>query len=671
MASWTPERSATLSLLLDEVVGTAEMVKTRQEYSRILDNLVSGLRTMAVYYTGSKAEGLDLPGSDRDYMLDINDELNIKVMQKVQDIHGSSSQNILHVCTENVSPGFAILRIDTHCSDPLLLRVSQGINGAPHLSSVLFMREYLQNENQTNATIAIQGPSLEYWGQYADKSESGTDLVPSIQCPFWPSGAEEWIKRPRHYGWPTSNDVADITNFGCHLVPVGHQLSPRKEMEWRISFSVAERTLVWAFNHVQIKCYAILKIILKEFIKVNCSPKNYVLCSYFIKTFLFWKIENTETTFWRAENFRDCIMFLLREFRQCIQDRILRHYFFPTFNLLSIKLTRDAQKELLHVFGIILRCDISILNECKTLRQVWSQVLTMRGQDAICKMRNKNIARNDECTMFNARRLSNYIMDHSVKIEPQTLVSLYGTPLASLALRYYARISNISSLQPFIRNRDVYKLHRHANNDISSFDISTCKLWYAMVLLIKADYTVCLRTVNDILSNIPPYALYMSAGEIKSSNDPKSLYRHVYQNSDTDIMDRVRTSWLMDLRFTKKMLNNVPLAIHIELSFSDPDIGVDFSPFTFAYYLMFVCYHELRQYGNRDRALRLLVDVVNNPEQRGHYFYNSLNILGHCLLLAGQSDNAREMFIRSYQATQMNPPLNKYNSALYYLQMIL
>ena len=669
MASWTPGRSATLSLLLDEVVGTAEMVKTRQDFCRLDDSLVSFVRIMAVYYTGSKAEGLDLPGSDHDYMLDITDEFNIKVVQTVQNTHGLSSQNILHVCTENVPPGFALLRIDTHCHDPFLLRVSQRINGVPHLSSVIYMRERLQSENQKDETVVIQGPSIESWSEYADKSKSGIDNVPSIHCPFWPSGAEEWIQRPRHYGWPTSNDIAYITNFGCHLVSVGHPLSPRKEMEWRISFSAAERTLVWPFNHVQIQCYAILKIILKEFVKVKCNPQNYVLCSYFIKTFLFWKFENTETSFWRAENFRDNIIFLLIEFRQCIREGLLRHYFFPRFNLLSIKLTREAQKELLQIFGVLIQCDIAVLRECSTLRQVWSRFITSNGRDPISKMWNENLLRNDECTMHYTRRLFNYIMDNIASIQPQTFASLYGTPLASLASRHYAWMSNVSSLQSFMGNRDLYKLHRLANNDIASFDISTCKLWYAMVLLMKADYTTCLRTVNNVLSRIPPYALYMSAGEIVSSNESKSLYGQIYQESDIDIMKRTRTSWLMDMYFTKDMLDNVPLAIHVELSFCDPELGVNVSPFTFAYYLMFLCYHELRQYGNRDRALRLLVDVVNNPEHRGEPSH-SYNIAGHCLLLAGQRYRARELFIRSFQLTQRYPPLDKYNSALHYLQQL-
>ena len=35
-------------------------------------------------------------------------------------------------------------------------------------------------------------------------------------------------------------------------------------------FSVAERTLVWSYNHIQMQCYAVMKLILKEFINPHC-----------------------------------------------------------------------------------------------------------------------------------------------------------------------------------------------------------------------------------------------------------------------------------------------------------------------------------------------------------------------------------------------------------------
>ena len=87
MAHWTPARSILLSQLLDDVVGTEEMVHIRQDYCRIFDCIYSTGNNSNIYYmyTGSKAEGLDLPGSDDDYMYDINQIRNIQVIQREQD----------------------------------------------------------------------------------------------------------------------------------------------------------------------------------------------------------------------------------------------------------------------------------------------------------------------------------------------------------------------------------------------------------------------------------------------------------------------------------------------------------------------------------------------------------------------------------------------------------
>ena len=135
------------------------------------------------------------------------------------------------------------------------------MNGLRYLSSDLVMEVYKRTtESGIPITTARQGPSVETWSEYADKSESGTDYVLSIHCDCWPTTALEWTQRPRHFGWPTSHDVTSIIDFGCHLVPVGHPSSETKLMEWRISFSIAERTLVWSFNHIQIQCYAVMKL---------------------------------------------------------------------------------------------------------------------------------------------------------------------------------------------------------------------------------------------------------------------------------------------------------------------------------------------------------------------------------------------------------------------------
>ena len=76
---------------------------------------------------------------------------------------------------------------------------------------------------------------------------------------------------------------------------------------------------------------------------------------------------------------------------------------------------------------------------------------------------------------------------------------------------------------------------------------------------------------------------------------------------------------------------------------------VTIQPLVIAYYLAFQCYHELGQYDHRDNALRQLVDLVNDDAENVISHEHSLNIAGHCLLIAGDIARARDMFIRSKQ----------------------
>ena len=412
MTSWTPTRSTLLSKLLDDVVGTEEMVRIRQDYCKIRDCIQSTGYDDNTYYTGSKAEGLDLPGSDRDYMININKPCNMQVIQTEGDTADAIERNMFVMSTENIRPCFAMLRSVSPIRERQLFYACQGIDSSLYLSSYLYVHNAEEQLSKSNSdkTTTKQGPSIEGWGPYMDRSQSGTDGVFSVHCSFWPDAAREWPSRQREYAWPTPHDIKAIVDFGFHLVPVGHPHSDMNMMEWRISFSVAERTLVWSFNHVQIQCYAVLKLILKEFINPHCSHPCRVLCSYFIKTFLFWEYEKTDSSFWCKHNSRECVMRLLANICDCIRVRSLKHYFIPSFNLLSVKMTDEAQMELLRIFDIILQSDIGILRECNTLNNVWFECLNHQlGTTDVSRTVQKNLLRNDVCMMTAIEQLQHEI----------------------------------------------------------------------------------------------------------------------------------------------------------------------------------------------------------------------------------------------------------------------
>ena len=641
---------------------------------------------MKHYYTGSKAEGLSLPGSDMDFMADINDRIGINAIRTPSESSEISNLNV-HVCMEHTHPAFVLLRCINPLAlflNPFLQKCVQINNGKKYLSGNLIVQNFVTMPkwpgivNFVDLTNKRQGPSIEMSFRFNVPSE-GNDTVPSIHCEFWPNVATEWVQRSRRFGWPTENDITDIVNFGCHLVPIGHPHSNTQLMEWRLSFSMAERTLVWSFNHVQMQCYAVLKIFLKEFIKVKCSNENNVLCSYFIKTFLFWKYESTDLNFWCINKFGECLSFLLIEFYECLAEGMLRHYFIPEFNLLSVKLTDEAQNELLQLYGLIFERELDIvMEECRTLQPVWAKFLEADENQlrVIHNAKRNNFIKTDKVflsftwDLYKKGRNNNWrdLCKEHTSIDYSITKNLSKFPYWSLddIIQKIISVQTKTCLKALLikqlRCEKNFRAALESGEDIHSdtermtLDLTMGKIWRAIALLMKQDYSSCLSIVNNIMSTIPPTALYSARviGKFSRIGKAKCLYVDLFMNSILTTMERAKMAWVFDLVFSKGQIETLPLAIQIELhfcgGFTHPLVV---SPFVCLYYVMFVCHHQLRQYDERDRALRRLVDIVNDPDQNGVHVFHSFNIAGHCLVIAGERHRAREMFNMSNSITAL------------------
>ena len=214
----------------------------------------------------------------------------------------------------------------------------------------------------------------------------------------------------------------------------------------------------------------------------------------------------------------------------------------------------------------------------------------------------------------------------------------------------------------------MYRFRKISQSERYKFDVSTCKLWYAIALFMKQDFISTLIIIDEIKGNIPPYFICCEVGNGAAASI--ELYKDIFSDSSgtCTAIQRAKRAWMLDLTLDKTMIYIVPLALGIELFFSDDLLGIYISPFTCLYYLQFLCYHKLQQFNNRERALRLLMDVTMNDGQCSDNPVSSFNIAGHCLLLAGYTDRARAVFLRSYRLTRKVPPTDKYNSALWYLQ---
>ena len=686
MGDCTPEQNVYLSCLLDDITGTEEVVKMRQDYCKIWDCIRSINRHIVNwYYTGSKAEGLDLTGSDEDCMFDINNLNDLVVSGSINELVHATRTNKFVMITESVSPGFALLKCVSVLNRRDLLQSLITMGDNSYLSSYVFVTSSPKLVQQGD-TRRVQGPSIEVWNEYEDIRKSGVDNVQSIRCTFWPATAAEWIDRPRHYGWPSLQDRYNIAAFGFHLVHVGHSLSTIRSFEWRLSFSIAERILVWSFNHTQIQCYVVMKLILKDYVKVKCSQKNKdVLCSYFIKIFLFWQFENTDQSFWQTKKLIGCLTYLFHGFYNSIKTGVLRHYFVPRFNLLEVKLTPEAQIELSLLFEYVIHCGISILGQCASSSDVFAKFCQVTNKNR-CAVLTTEIRRHQmlNTDQFVIRFLSVRLLDilrvtngdpyqsnnENLLIAMEMLKNdnCISEPLSIFTIRHVCiRIVSEKLHICSQGNKSSYKHLKNLEGNSYGTDIASSKLWLATFLLYQGDYCSSLQKVNDVLSSIPPYALFFN-GRLITDVGSKLLYMERYNSSTLSAICRATEAWLIHMHIRKKMVY-MPRAIQIELHYCDPSIGIFISPFTYAYYLLFLSYHGLCQYENRDRALRQLVETVNDEERCDFLKYTSYNIVGYCLLVAGRRDMARVFFLQSVNVTHQSPGsvLDKYNSAYHYL----
>ena len=236
----------------------------------------------------------------------------------------------------------------------------------------------------------------------------------------------------------------------------------------------------------------------------HCHLDNRVLCSYFIKTFLFWKYEETDSSFWCQEKLRECLILLVSVFRECILHGSLKHYFIPNFNLFSVKLTAEARIDILRILNTVAEYDISILRECDTLKTVWNQFVDNNcNVSESVQRRNANLIKTDQSLKNRIDSLQDRIsrIDRSYLIsviyqvsrccQKGSTTSLIPFVVQIILLRLYKHV--VSNYFINKGNKTTYESCKYIRSNTDGIDISTKQIWYAMLLTTRGDYSLSLR----------------------------------------------------------------------------------------------------------------------------------------------------------------------------------
>ncbi|XP_065933633.1 uncharacterized protein [Magallana gigas] len=331
--------SGSMFVGLCEIIGTSQQVAIRRETDDISEMLERRLtpKCSSVDFkmtSGSRREGFRLKGSDFDLMQWSN---NIRVIMDTSqsEYYNTAITTLILSDSSESPPGFTLLLLLTPTTKRFVTPACVQMNDKLYISSF----KYRQLNCSALPYSTAHGPCGTISTGFID-----VDIACCFVCDFWPLSASSWINRC--HSWPAPEVVDDIIRNGCHFVAIGHPLGPHEHEEWRMSFSQAEYKLVYSMNHSQFLTYGLLKLFLNEVINPKLDDTNKLLCSYHMKTTIFWAIQQNTLPQWCPQNilagFWVCFKLLLK----WVFEGYCPNFFIPQNNLFLTKVHGSAQNRL-------------------------------------------------------------------------------------------------------------------------------------------------------------------------------------------------------------------------------------------------------------------------------------------------------------------------------------
>jgi hypothetical protein len=601
---------------LIRVVGSEMDIRIRQNIFLLMDKIYNKVSTKATKVSsGSLAEGLDLPGSDIDVMYVFND---FQIIQNVQQMNRSARYITLLMEDDMEFPGFSRLKLIAaidhqyiFTSSTCCVKTTNGI----YFSNKSFIRQII--EGCINYKQSVHGPCL------SDKEEA-MDIAFCFHLHSWPQQAEKWSFRHRPGQWPPDTLIDDIVNYGCILVPIGPKEIEHNELLWRISFSMAEKQLSHAMNYTQILCYALLKLSLKNIIDRNDKVKG-LLCSYFMKTAVFWLSEEISINEFQLQNLFHCYFLCIDKIITWVKCCYCPNYFIPEHNMFRGKINRSNSRQLLNA-----------LERLRNGGHVFVTINTLFNSEAVL---------HESCIKLEVFLYKVINIDIDDDLENayaliNSLAMLQSSSISSGICNYYYAMTSqqIAQKLPFptsnIPNVHVIRrYHKHLHDGTKSDAVSGWLL-YASFYYVLGQYNTTLKIIDHVLSRCTPDMIMLGVNNY-TTNDIK-YYKQNIGCSKITLNEKMRLATINNVRYVQQS-TLIPEELQLEVQ----DYYFNVPPVAMSHCLKFLCYHRLYNIVNRRQSLRDLYLTIKARYFVSQYtLSNSLTILGLCNEIVGDKGRA-------------------------------
>ena len=643
------------------VIGSDVIVHIRRTATNLRDDVnrmvVEEYDLFSVkYFSGSKAEGLRFRTSDYDYMF-VSRRIRVIPSDAFISLYDTNT-TLFMMENEMTKPGFALLRLIKQSPEPQ----SDPYTLFAHLSTVsilncFYISSKLWRETHTEYSLT-KNVFREFTHGPCTSAQLGSfeyDNAYCLQCDIWPVDAHDCIKRLHQCGWPSRDTILSIINDGVLFVAIGAKQSYFENTEWRMSFSLAEKKLIHAMNHTQFLCYSLLKIFLKEAIDSNGQVKG-LLCSYFLKTAVFWEITSSPGHWNRSS--------LLMRFWKCFHRLIqwvscsyCPNFFIPKNNMFGGKIEGGNRNQLLKHLTILYNEGFNSLLRCQSLAQYLSIVIESPQTRLVFNQGSSEIAVYIIRECMAAEPIYDRVngLGHTDTCAIYRLAVSSNNALEKFILRtwFYRALAKVCLLNP--KNATSLSLHnttRYKNFAQTIRLLKRCQtdsvshyLYQGMVLHDFGKHVVCLEIVklakDAVLSPCSINGSAMCAETYRLAGGDNLPMETVMKNCFLPIIDL----------FTDRYLSELYIELHCADKPRLLTVAV-IPPFVFAVFLQYLCYHKLGRQRERDEALRdlsLYVQHDNGRHIKEVDRFISWEILGICQQMKEDDAGACHSYLKALQ----------------------
>ncbi|XP_063409059.1 uncharacterized protein LOC134692533 [Mytilus trossulus] len=604
-------------------------------------DIFSSTKSSTFITSGSFGEGLEMRGSDIDIM---QVDKSIKVNEDEQHDFDPSI-TCLSMETDDVKPGFTQLKLD-YSRSQYIVELCEEHNGKHYFSSALWKGNMLMYKGDT-----IHGPCISDKGGLLDNAFS-------LHCKTWISSAVNWITRSSS-SWPSHNVTQSIIKHGVLFVPIGVHGSPKEDLEWRVSFSVAEKLLINTFTHTQLICYALLKIILKDVIENDSECKD-LLCSYFLKTIIFWISEELPSSLWKPGNLIPCFMRCFSRLVYCVKHSVCLHYFIPENNMFENKIEGRARDVILdklntlHSYGwrcILFTDQISNFDVSMWNFPFEPSTLYINDVNKIVQSRNLHFA-NCFLETYSELDIVNKGLLHNIWCHHVSLKQLYAYYISHRCRRLAQRLPLDGSI---INNKNQYKQYKSCLSTLLMnlyHDAVSGWLMIASLFYKTKQYSKALHIIRYSISKCTSDKLFYGL----------TLSDIHYQSFKLLPFNKKSVVYLLKILFvdlTRFHVNSplTPYEIVIE-GWNQPYF---FPSTAYAFCLSALCHNHLNNVKHCQDSIHDLKLVIEEQYLMSDWGYKAeaYTLLGIALQLFGDKESARQAFLQSFTIS----PDESHNSA--------